>query len=511
MVFILLITSISFLFAVSAANVFGHGVGSETLPPQMLGDRKVAMEVSSTVDNATSRKQIVFSMFDTNTGITIRDVTYKIKAIKNDQTLFEGIYQTKNGVLTLDFIPDQHAEVTVQEKKDSGVFGFLTGTEQSLVEAKGKIFEESGLYKFSIDVVSAEHYSAKTQKPVLFESGLSFADTVIYEVNDAQYGPQELKVVSYYDVLDEVGYGPKTKSVFFSMPFEWSADNINQTSVVHQEIFIPKTFGALQVSDYEVSVNGFVLAKDAFTIDDFVDDYRVIHILLYQTQLENIFAKQQNTQNKLNFLVMPKSNDLLLSSVTKNIQYKIAMTTMPNQIASGQEATLLFKIYDVFLQGKIVSASYDLAVTSGDTNLYRGSGISSTADEWNKVTFNMPGNAENKILVRFENVGGNSLAIAELPLIILHTDMSATTPSWIKNNAGWWCQKLISDDDFLKGIEYLIKEGIIPIDEKTQSSDQKAVPQWVRNNACWWANDSISDNEFINGIAYLVKNGMIHA
>ena len=38
---------------VSTHYASGHGVGFETLPPQMLGDRKVAMEVSSVLDNST--------------------------------------------------------------------------------------------------------------------------------------------------------------------------------------------------------------------------------------------------------------------------------------------------------------------------------------------------------------------------------------------------------------------------------------------------------------------------
>jgi len=34
-------------------------------------------------------------------------------------------------------------------------------------------------------------------------------------------------------------------------------------------------------------------------------------------------------------------------------------------------------------------------------------------------------------------------------------------PEWIKSNAGWWAWGKIGDDDFVKGIQYLIKEGII--------------------------------------------------
>ena len=42
-------------------------------------------------------------------------------------------------------------------------------------------------------------------------------------------------------------------------------------------------------------------------------------------------------------------------------------------------------------------------------------------------------------------------------------------PSWIKNNAGWWSSGKISDNDFLTGIEYLIENGIINVNAKTNS------------------------------------------
>jgi hypothetical protein len=36
-------------------------------------------------------------------------------------------------------------------------------------------------------------------------------------------------------------------------------------------------------------------------------------------------------------------------------------------------------------------------------------------------------------------------------------------PEWIKNNAGWWAKGQISDNDFVQGIQYLIKNGIIKL------------------------------------------------
>ena len=40
---------------------------------------------------------------------------------------------------------------------------------------------------------------------------------------------------------------------------------------------------------------------------------------------------------------------------------------------------------------------------------------------------------------------------------------SEEIPSWLKNNADWWSQGLISDDDFVKGIQYLVEQGIIRV------------------------------------------------
>ena len=40
---------------------------------------------------------------------------------------------------------------------------------------------------------------------------------------------------------------------------------------------------------------------------------------------------------------------------------------------------------------------------------------------------------------------------------------NAIIPDWVRNNAGWWAEELISDEDFANGIQFLIKEGIISV------------------------------------------------
>ena len=88
---------------------------------------------------------------------------------------------------------------------------------------------------------------------------------------------------------------------------------------------------------------------------------------------------------------------------------------------------------------------------------------------------------------------------------------TASVPDWVKNTAGWWAQGAISEGEFVKGVEFLIKEQIIDTDVQTASSDgtDASIPDWVKNTAGWWADGAISEGEFVNAIEHLVKTGTI--
>jgi len=92
------------------------------------------------------------------------------------------------------------------------------------------------------------------------------------------------------------------------------------------------------------------------------------------------------------------------------------------------------------------------------------------------------------------------------------SDSKTSIPDWIRNNAEWWAQGAIGDNDFVSGIQYLIKEGIIQIPETTippTSSESNEIPSWIKNNADWWSQGLISDDDFVKGIQFLVEQGII--
>jgi len=85
-------------------------------------------------------------------------------------------------------------------------------------------------------------------------------------------------------------------------------------------------------------------------------------------------------------------------------------------------------------------------------------------------------------------------------------------PEWVRGNAGWWAQGAIGDSDFVSGIQYLIKEKIITIPETSNLKGEaasKEIPSWIKSNAEWWAQGLISDDDFVKGIQYLIETGIL--
>jgi len=85
-------------------------------------------------------------------------------------------------------------------------------------------------------------------------------------------------------------------------------------------------------------------------------------------------------------------------------------------------------------------------------------------------------------------------------------------PDWVRNNAKWWAQGAIGDSDFVSGIQYLIKAEIMLIPETEQTTfaeGTEEIPNWIKNNADWWAQGLISDDDFVKGIQYLVEQGIM--
>jgi len=84
-------------------------------------------------------------------------------------------------------------------------------------------------------------------------------------------------------------------------------------------------------------------------------------------------------------------------------------------------------------------------------------------------------------------------------------------PDWVKNNAKWWSEGKILENEFIEAIQYLIEQRIITIEQVSESTnvESKGIPEWIKNTAEWWANDQISESEFLQAIQFLIEGKII--
>ncbi|MBS1267355.1 MAG: hypothetical protein MAG458_00054 [Nitrosopumilus sp.] len=504
-----------FVFDSVHDNAYGHGVGSEIFPPVELNGKQVALEVSSSQNDpeTSDDQQISISLIDFDSKITLRDVTFLITSHRGDTFLFEKEFKADNGFVVFNFISKDTDSVIIEEQNDSNLFGSLLGLDSRLVNVSGPKLSEGGLYKLDISIITAEGYSKKFDDPLIFNAGISIAQTTRHNIVDPNFGEQYIDVVTFYDEISDFQYDSSTKETSFFMPFEWTQTNIDQTSVVHEELIIPESFGDMLVSGFTIYVNDLQLSDDIVTIDDFFSEQRTVHFIIYQKELQRIFDTNSN-QNGMNFVITPDRDYTHLSSVTENGQFRILVSWDPENLKSNDKAKIIFDVTDIFLKNRPIATPYEFSITQNEQVIFEQNGISSDSKENpNVAEFFVPKDISGVINLNFNNLDNNNLAKTAIPIVIdrVVPQNDISIPSWIKNNAGWWSSDDIDDETFVRGIEYLVKNQIISTSSTAQGSGSGSdeIPAWIKNNAGWWADGSIDDETFVNGIEYLVEYGII--
>ena len=503
---IIALTCILFFFAHDA---YGHGGSSEIFPPVDLDGRQVTLEVSSSQDDTkeTGGQQISISFLDFDSKITLRDVTFYIRAERGNQFLFEKEFKADSGFVVFNFISDENP-VTLEET-DGNLFGSILGLDGREIHVSGPKLAEGGLYKFDVTVTTADGYLLT--EPLSYNAGISIPQTTLHEVNHPDYGKQNIQTITYYDELYDFEYDIDSKEISFSMPFEWTSQNIYQTSVVHQELVIPKTFGELLVSEFSMHINGIRLTESVITIDDYAPHIRTIHFIISQQELLNLL--ERDMQDGINFVIKPASEKTQISAITHNGQFRVIVSWEPERLESGMEATVIFDITDVFLKNKPVAVSYDFSATRDGTVIFYQDGTSTDSkDAHNTAMFVIADGSSRIMYLNFDNLDDSPRAGVSIPIIVdsIIPGHSVSIPSWVKESAGWWAAGSINDESFILGIEFLIQNDIILI-PKTQQADSLSqnIPSWVKESAGWWAAGSINDGTFVTSLQFLIEYGIL--
>jgi hypothetical protein len=388
----------------------------------MIGNKDVTLSISSTpfsIDDYHTGTEMNFFVIDASNQQPLPDVTVSISAFKGDKALFGHIFKSDSGNFLIFAYPQESGDISINE--EGAVFSGLLDQHSGKYDIKGPIFNSGGLYRFKINVLTIGSYDNQISKS--YNAAISIPETNQYQIHDKDYGDQNVTVIAYYDQINNFHYDSEKKSINFAMPFDWSEGNINNVSVVHQELKIPKTFGDFLVTKYDAYINGIKLPDNAITIDDYSSDDRIVHLILYKQELADLAIKQQASKSEIDYSLMPSNETgFPIVQFTRNAQFKISLSWDPPKITAGSDTKFNFKILDPYLINQTVSdVGYDFSIIANHKPIFQKSGVTSDSDSDtgnNIITVPIPANATGPITLAFENIKGNSFAGAEMSSVI---------------------------------------------------------------------------------------------
>ena len=197
-------------------------------------------------------------------------------------------------------------------------------------------------------------------------------------------------------------------------------------------------------------------------------------------------------------------DETILSTITKNGQFRVDLW----QELENKETVFYFQIKDVFLKDKPIAIGYKFSLVHEGDEIIVQEGTSLDRDEPNSIRVKISDEITGLVLVQFENLDGKLLAHTEFPIIINRIEL-LSVPQWVKQTSSEWSEGIISDEEFIASIEYLVREEIISASADKSEIKSTSVPTWVKQTSGWWSEGIVSDEEFIASIEYLISIGII--
>ena len=532
----ILIFSISMIiFLQIPAFVYGDGLTMENLPPASVGDRDASLFIKISppilTKDTVGDKFLELRLFDAKTGQTIQHTSFFVTVDKNGELLMRNLFHTHSGNLTIKIqsAPVKVNDVIVYGDQEPFQGGWTAVNDQ--ITVKAPILLDAGLYHFNIEIFGIDNdriIFVPSEAPK-FDSWLSVGD-IFNQTVSANGQSYDVSVTSYYDKINNFNYNQAAKSISFSMPFNWDTSRLEKQNVfVHEEIHFPTLFKEFsEAATYKASVNGFPITGRMLIADPYsTENTLILHFLLSKENILDIAKTLKSDTKTMEFSLSPDTGEIT-NKDTLDIKFDSGASVRvqhESNLATNQKSPFEITFFDK--DGKLlkfVRYGYRIDDSQGNTifesqhpdpNVF-GTLLTEGID---KQEFEFKSSGEYKMTVAIFSHGLDNLqtyaGIASTSFEVKtgtgnNTD-TTVIPTWIKNNAGWWADGKIGDNDFVQGIQYLIKEGIMKIPSTSQGSNvgSNEIPTWIKNNAGWWADGKIGDNDFVQGIQYLIKEGIM--
>jgi hypothetical protein len=393
----------------------------------------------------------------------------------------------------------------------------------------GPVFDKSGTYTLKVAIIGATNPKTQTAQDINFETNINIAQEQKFSLKTTK-GETPIVIKAFQDPLSSLQFNEATNSISFAMPFHW--DHAEHTQLVRTQIEIPKSFTPYQnVNGFKGTVNGIPIFPKDIQLDPYSSkNTNIIHFLVTGEELKIINDKQNVDSHSMLVEITPESPNTIKSSDLKFVNGYKTTVSYDTRYGASKDISLTFAFFDPSENlAKDIRYAYSVKDSSGKDFVVNAGGNP------NLLGINVPSGVDSR-LITIPSKGSYTLQLvligsgfldfdpfvsASMQFDISETKAETTSvptpssqtaiPNWIRNNAKWWADGTIGDSDFVSGIQYLIKQGILKIPQTTSgpASDTNQIPSWIKNNAKWWADGTIGDSDFVSGIQYLIKQGII--
>ncbi|MDQ4101557.1 MAG: hypothetical protein M3115_05165 [Thermoproteota archaeon] len=320
--------------------------------------------------------------FDENTNENFKEVTYRIFFQKNGVEIpivteggqfgGQGFFYDPEGDLQIRVLPRDSENVVARGEAEPQYGGIWNRGGPIVVE--GPLFIEPGLYNLFVEVHTVGTTRTQVDPVLQYDVWVTPGREELVNISEGSQA-QQVKIRNYYGTLDSSDYDPETKTIQFSMPFNWTSDMISRIGMLHTEVFMPKSLSDFNKQSLNATVNGISVPV---AVDTYTPNATIVHYTISKTNLENIASKvmsENRTADKAVFALSPSSPDsevkvAQVSAESEN--YKVGLT-WPEQILPQQPVTFGIRITDK-ADVPVSAAAYELVLLDKDGNEITRSG-----------------------------------------------------------------------------------------------------------------------------------------
>jgi hypothetical protein len=523
------------LVTISVAPAYAQHHSGSLAPPIDFDGLQVALTTILSPEDFTSgdskNANLSIRFFDSNTNDNIPSVTYRVQIFHEDSLVANEYFFDDDGNLELEIKPTSGCQdqdlwkCTIYNGEKHPIAGAYFARGDSLPTIQGPVFDKSGQYNIQVSIVGATNPKTMTTKDLLFETFLHLPDKQTFPIKTANAQEFPIDVKSYNNKILNFNYDESKEKISYDLSYNWNEHK--HDSSITQLVFLEKTFQSFkQGFDIDIFIEGIKVEDTFSNFDILQSEKNIIRINIPHDELMSI-------KNKLD---ISNDGDLINLEILsgKQIDYDNLDLMFENGITSkvfwdsklktGKKIPLTFSFFDMddnpvkdIMFAYSISDSFGEEIWSNIGTSENYLGILTPNGVYQESVF-IPDDEQYQLKIiltgenskNFEKFLTSESDFDFTSQFVKEDEKTTLVPSWIKNNAGWWADGIVGDEEFILSIQFLIKENVIdiPITE-SQSTESQEIPSWIKNNAGWWADGLISERDFVKGIEFLISQGIV--